>query len=52
MCRKTACYGIFCWKITLSLDDEESFVWREENAVMSVVLTIKKMKKERAELLL
>ena len=46
------CYGIICWKIMLSLDDDESFIWRGENAVMSVVLTIKKMKKERAELLL
>ena len=32
------------------LDDEESFIWREENAAISVVLTIKMKRENRATL--
>ena len=34
-------YGINYWKVTLSLDDKESFIWRNEYAAISAVLTIK-----------
>ena len=50
ICVKTPCYRINCRKVMVFLDDEESFIWREEHAAILVVLTIKMKRENRATL--